>query len=195
MKARRHKVSADQTKEHLIAAVIRLLDRKSAGDISCKEIAASAGVNHGLVHRYFGTKDALVREAVRRTNERIQRDHPAVGAGSWSFRLLTSHPEIPRIVARCCLDGPKDLLPLAAPNPATVDLHAGQIRAALERLGLAGIADPYAINAAGLAMFLGWVVFRPLLEAGYKIPADADEQLAAAMRLIDAIMAPGAGGG
>jgi AcrR family transcriptional regulator len=46
------------------AAILRsageLLARKSPSEVSLREIAAHAGVNYGLIHRHFGTKDELV---------------------------------------------------------------------------------------------------------------------------------------
>ncbi len=37
-----------------------LLARKSPSEVSLREIAKHAGVNYGLIHRHFGTKDELV---------------------------------------------------------------------------------------------------------------------------------------
>jgi AcrR family transcriptional regulator len=46
------------------AAILRsageLLARKSPSEVSLREIALHAGVNYGLIHRHFGTKDELV---------------------------------------------------------------------------------------------------------------------------------------
>ena len=53
------KSRSEQTKRALLEAAVRLLDRRAAGDISVRDIAAEAGVNHGLVHHYFGTKQRL----------------------------------------------------------------------------------------------------------------------------------------
>jgi AcrR family transcriptional regulator len=180
---------AEETKEALIGALIRLLDRKSAADVSVKEIAAEARVNHGLVHRHFGSKEALLREAVARTNAEIRKHHPDTGTTSWSLGLHRERPHLSRILARCCLDGPLDLLALAAPPPEKIETHARQARALLARFGLEGLADPYLVNALGVAAMLGWAVFRPYLEAGYKIPPDADEKMTAYAALVDLALA------
>jgi len=182
---------AEEIKEALVAAVVRLLDRKAAADISLKEVAAEARVNHGLIHRHFGSKEALVREAVVRANARIREGHPDVGALSWSTALHRERPELARILARCCLDGPRDLLVLAGPDPSKVDTHARQVEGLLARAGLSGLVDPYLLNAFGVAACLGWVVFRPYLDAGYKVPKDADERIAALTPLVDLALAGG----
>lgn len=46
----------------LIAATTELIVEKGLS-MSVREIAARAGVNHGLVHAYFGTKEALLTAA------------------------------------------------------------------------------------------------------------------------------------
>ena len=113
------------------------------------------------------------------------------GTLSWSLALHRERPELSRILARCCLDGPHDLLALAAPAPEKIDLHARQVTGVLERVGLAGLVDPYLVNALGVATMLGWAVFRPYLVAGYRVPPDADERIAALVPLVDMVMAGG----
>jgi AcrR family transcriptional regulator len=178
-------IGAVATREALRAAVIRLLARRSLGEISVRDIAAEAGVNHGLVHRHFGSKEALVREAVYDANERIARDHPQFGATRWTVGLLRERPEIARVLARVCLDGPRDLLALAAPPPEALEAYVQPIREGLGRLGIE--LDPYVVNAAGCAALLGWAVFRPLFRAGWGLPPDADEHFADIATLLDAL--------
>ncbi len=181
-------IGSEAVREALIAAVLRLLDRRSLADISVRDIAAEAGVNHGLVHRHFGSKDALVREAIRRTNERIRSEHPALGQTRWTAALLRNRPEIARILARCCLDGPRDLLPLAAPPPDVLETYVAPVRAAMARLGLGDADDAYVINAAGCAALLGWVILRPLFESGWGLPADTDERFARIAAILDRLL-------
>jgi hypothetical protein len=46
--------------------------------------------------------------------------------------------------------------------------------------------DPHLINALASAAFLGWFVFQPLLRHGFGLPADAEQQLAQLLALVDA---------
>lgn len=61
------------SREKLIAAAKRCLVEKGHGACSVKDIAAEAGVNHGLVHHYFGSKEGLWVAMMQREAEIIQR--------------------------------------------------------------------------------------------------------------------------
>ncbi|WP_419552573.1 helix-turn-helix domain-containing protein [Candidatus Poriferisodalis sp.] len=50
----------------LLDAVRDLLADRSPADVTAKEIVASAGVNHGQIHHYFGSKEALAASTIRR---------------------------------------------------------------------------------------------------------------------------------
>lgn len=58
--------SASETREAIAAAATRLFSERGLAAVTVRDIAAEAGVNHALVHRYFGTKDAIVREVIER---------------------------------------------------------------------------------------------------------------------------------
>lgn len=53
------------TKEKLVEAAGRCLLEKGSHAASVKAIASMAGVNHGLVHHYFGSKEGLFIELVK----------------------------------------------------------------------------------------------------------------------------------
>jgi AcrR family transcriptional regulator len=156
-----------------------------------RDIAEKAGVNHGLIHRYFGSKEALVRAAVKRTSAAVNAERPTPPEMAWTLRLFRERPELARIVARCCLDGPTDVLKYAGTEPAVRrEIHA-TIRAALERTGLGAAIDPRVLNALGVAALLGWVVFRPLLDAAFDLPKDADARMARVAALVDRVLGIG----
>lgn len=179
---------ADETKEALIAALVRLLTTRGIGAISVRDVAAKAGVNHGLVHRYFGSKEGLVREAVSQIGERFYKGSPAAGQTRWIFELLRAHPELPIVIARTCLDGPHDLLGAAAPPGALMKRLLERVEQQLARLGLADRVDGRVINALVTAALLGWFVFQPLLADHYELPADASEQVSGLLGNLDAMM-------
>src|SRR5579859_493699 len=62
--------SPDTSTRILRAAFRRLLDDGYAG-LSTRDIAAEAGVNHALIHYYFGTKDKLVIAALDDANNQL----------------------------------------------------------------------------------------------------------------------------
>jgi AcrR family transcriptional regulator len=55
--------------DRLIEAAKVLGAERSPTEISGRELAAAANVNYGLIHHYFGSKEAVFAEAVRETGE------------------------------------------------------------------------------------------------------------------------------
>jgi AcrR family transcriptional regulator len=80
-----------ETRVKLLAATWKLLARDGYAGLSTREIAAEAGVNHALVHYYFGTKDRLVIAALDEANSgliaRQERMYAAPGgfAEKWAM--------------------------------------------------------------------------------------------------------------
>ena len=54
--------SSSVTRKLILAAARDLFARRGVDSVSVREVAAAAGVNHALVHRYFGTKTDIVAE-------------------------------------------------------------------------------------------------------------------------------------
>ena len=75
--------------EALLDAAERLLADAGYAGITTRRLAAEAGVNHGLVHYYFGSNENLLVHALERFTGRLiarQRELYAVGvpfAGRW----------------------------------------------------------------------------------------------------------------
>jgi AcrR family transcriptional regulator len=181
-------MKAQETKKALIDALLRLICRDSVAAVSVRDVAREAGVNHGLVHRYFGSKENLVRDAVAQMSARVHEgDRAALSARS--FQFLRDNPALPLMVARACLDGPHDVLALAAPTPERLEAIVAPIRAWLARLGLGQEINPHVVNALGTSALLGWFVLRPFLAASYGLPEDADDQVAEIARVIDRLFA------
>jgi AcrR family transcriptional regulator len=185
---RRERLAADDTRSLLVAAFVEFLKTRSLESISVREVAAAAGVNHGLVHRYFGSKAALVEAAVQQVSEELHRGTPEhAGMSAATFATLRQRPELARLVARACLDDLKDLLGPAAPPRVRLEEIVRPIRAAAERAGAKDV-DPYLLNALASSALLGWFVFKPLLEKGFGLRKDADDQLAALLARLDALV-------
>jgi AcrR family transcriptional regulator len=67
-----HKPSARETAEEaLLDAAERLLADVGYAAITTRRLAAEAGVNHGLVHYYFGSNENLLVRALERFTERL----------------------------------------------------------------------------------------------------------------------------
>ena len=57
--------------EALLDAAERLLVEVGHAGITTRRLAEEAGVNHGLVHYYFGSNEALLVRALERFTERL----------------------------------------------------------------------------------------------------------------------------
>ena len=72
------RVSRAQSVERLLEATISLLAAKPISDISVQEIADAAGLNHGYIFRYFGTRldlfEAVTVEIAHRARAQIEAE-------------------------------------------------------------------------------------------------------------------------
>jgi AcrR family transcriptional regulator len=55
---------ADAVRADLLAATVDLLSQRPARDVTVRDIAERAGVQHSMITRHFGSKRALVADAV-----------------------------------------------------------------------------------------------------------------------------------
>lgn len=58
-------------KEALLDAAERMLVDVGYAAITTRKLGEEAGVNHGLIHHYFGSSDALLVQALERFTERL----------------------------------------------------------------------------------------------------------------------------
>lgn len=54
-------MAAASARQDIIDAALRLLEDRPPSAISGRELAEEAGVNYGLIHHYFGSKDILLQ--------------------------------------------------------------------------------------------------------------------------------------
>jgi TetR/AcrR family transcriptional repressor of bet genes len=101
-------VPAPDARARLIAAGFRVLAERGYDATTVKEVAREAGVNQGLVHYYFGSKDALLlavaEEArqqymteLRRLREETPPERLGAESFAWGERLLREMPEQYRV--------------------------------------------------------------------------------------------------
>lgn len=69
----------DAVRRALIDAAKTLMGMRSPRQVSGRELAQVAGVNYGLIHHYFGTKDNVFAEAVRESTETMAQRWDAGG--------------------------------------------------------------------------------------------------------------------
>jgi len=78
---------ATNTRDKLMDATVRCLLEHGHAGCTVKQIARLAGVNHGLVHHYFGSKEQLMLEVLQREAGRIEAELDAV-SDSADFRVF-----------------------------------------------------------------------------------------------------------
>ena len=61
----------EAVRRSLIDAALQLMTMRSPRQISGRELAKTAGVNYGLIHHYFGSKDAVFGAAVTEATEEM----------------------------------------------------------------------------------------------------------------------------
>lgn len=95
-------MQAAETRRRLIESAVELFSEASYDDVSVAEIAHTAGVAHGLLFHYFGTKRGIYLEAVRAAADRLNKFftvRPGLAPGRQlrdalidHFRFLSEHP-------------------------------------------------------------------------------------------------------
>ena len=75
----------EEVRAAVLAAAGELFAERGPSAVSVRDIASLAGVNHGLIHRHFGSKEGLLRETLELMAGEIAEQMPRSGtAGSRS---------------------------------------------------------------------------------------------------------------
>ncbi len=142
----------------MLTATSRLVAERGPDGFSVRDIAGRAGVNHALVHRYFGTKADVLEQMLAAEAEAVVAavlDSALPTSGGTEpeivielLDLLAARPSYWRTLVHAVLDSPEAALPGTA---STTELFAG-----LWRDGQADQA--VATSTAGVTV-LGWLIF------------------------------------
>lgn len=166
---------ADRTKIAILDAARRLFAERGIRTVSIRDIAAEAGVSHGLVQQYFGTRDRMVAGIIQneidavmsvpqlKMNEEADIDLEEIRRtlrdGMGNFR------DFARIIMRAELDGiePEKMIDPDASTPA---MHLASAIAAMkarsplkDRKGL----NPKLVSAYINAALFGFATLSPWL--------------------------------
>ena len=171
--------SREWVENELITAAADLLGEVGPRALTVRMIAERAGVNHGLVHHYFGGKAELLRAAMARLVDE-HRDFAKEKSGGRVLPVplaLTGDPRYLRAVVRAVLDGDNELATTEVTTGASIP------RSVLEHLtARRGASEPdietKALVAAGMAFEMGWAALEPFIMA----VVDVDGEEAEAVR-------------
>jgi TetR/AcrR family transcriptional regulator, repressor for neighboring sulfatase len=145
-----------EVRQALIEAATVLFAEQGPGAVPVREIARRAGVNHGLVHRYFGSKDGLVSAVLDRLSAQstaeVESHEPSVVTYSAEGPTATQG----RILAH---------LLLAGADPADFKSDYPAARTMIRHCRQRGMSDRQARErvAQVLALVLGWQFFEPFV--------------------------------
>lgn len=161
----------EQVRAALIDAATELFAERGPSAVTVRQIAEQAGVNHGLVHHYFGSKDALLADVL----EVLSRQSAAEAAADPAafFVVGGAAERHGRILAHLLLEG-RDITAHQSEFPSIQALIEGYRSEA----GVSD-ADARARAAQVAAMVMGWQLFEPFLTtaAGLELTDDARRAL------------------
>jgi AcrR family transcriptional regulator len=189
----------EQTIHDILDAAERLLDRKGPDGFGLAELGRDAGVSFGLIHHYFGGKEGLLREVLRRTLRQMGREirriqesgefwDPNAPAVVVVFDTYLRKPGFARLMAWGLLKG----LLVAEEVSLEVQRDRDALDTMVDRLrdGMPGASriDAAALTTLLTSAVLGFNLLRPLLvqTRGWNERSDEilREQLVRAMRSI-----------
>jgi AcrR family transcriptional regulator len=150
---------AERARAALVEAATRLLPEQAPSTISGRDLAAEAGVNYGLIHHYFGSKDAVLGAGLVALREDFIGTHDDVA----SLRLLTENPHpYLQALARSHIDYPdtvasvgefplgQALVDVVSQRMATADEHADESEAKARVIAMVSIQLCYSVFGAAL---------------------------------------------
>lgn len=165
-------------KQALVSAATQLFAARGPAAVGVREIAREAGVNHGLVHRHFGSKQGLLRAVMTRLADEQNSglgdaaDERLVGLLSRAWTNANDAGLHWRILARSILDGE---------DPGELQESFPVVNRLLEaaRRERPGPMSPEAFTVCLVSTGLGLMLFGPFLRA----VIDCDEEAWRALRL------------
>ncbi|HEY1841786.1 MAG TPA: helix-turn-helix domain-containing protein [Mycobacterium sp.] len=162
-------------KEEVIAAVLQaaseLFAEKGPAATSIREVAARAGVNHGLLHRHFGSKRQLLAATLQHLADsaaalRESGAPPAEIEASYDFQA--------RVMVRSTLDGfPVEELQQRFPG---MEAFLDEVRSEHSDERTARL-----LAAHGMALQIGWGLFGPTLRVAFGLQDLDDGEIRAAV--------------
>jgi len=171
---RRRRRSRQETEADLLAAARRLLQRDGVlAGVNLREVATEAGVNHGQIYQYFGSRQALLRASVADLMERQSAGHdahweqPFAERRAEMFRHRLAEPELVKLEALLALDGDSEFSALPRLDQTRRSLERDQAEGALPAAG-----DALAAHVMTAAAQMGYIIFREVYARDTGIPLD-----------------------
>ncbi len=183
------------TRKLILAAARDLFATRGIDGVSVREIAAAAGVNHALVHRYFGTKTDIVAEILdgeAKTMSAMARPEAdavtslAALRGVFSYVLTGGRTSL-LLMLRAEIDGlaPERLLDGSPLRPLST--LASWLEQQIEQKGPgAPETDPRVVAMVLGAALMGLASVQPMLSAG--VGLEGEDAAALLQRCVDVLV-------
>jgi AcrR family transcriptional regulator len=168
--------NAERTKAAILQAARRLFAERGVAAASIRDIAEAAGVSHGLVQQYFGTRAKMIAAIIGNEIEEFGKLIPPGEAGGAEFalenlrRMLASGEDRFRDFARLIIWAelagvePEKMLDPAIPTPAmALATSISELQAATP--ASSGVIDPLMVSAYVNASLFAFATLAPWLMA------------------------------
>jgi AcrR family transcriptional regulator len=182
------KRNAEKTKAAIIKAARRLFAKLDIATVSYRDIAKAAGVSHGLVQQYFGTRQHMIAAIIQNEIEEAGKFRSEITVGSPDLTPEKLRCELKagakrfrdfaRIITRAELANvkPEKLLDLSIPPPALI--LANSIRNLQAKSPGPDRMDPRLVSAYINASLFAFATMSPwLMQSVGLAPKDYEAKL------------------
>ena len=155
-----------QTQLALIDAGIKLFSQRGLKNVSVRQLADEAGVNHSLLFRHFGNKDGLIKAVFAARFEQMGAFNPEqISNGEkmleTSIRAVMQDEQLWRLMTFAALEGEEWIL-RSIPSPYIASTLSQLDKRQKEGSIYNGV-EAAVLLGSGFALGLGWAVFRKIL--------------------------------
>jgi TetR/AcrR family transcriptional regulator, repressor for neighboring sulfatase len=165
----------DEVIDAVLQTAIQLFAERGIAAVSVREVATHAAVNPGLVHRYMGAKEDLVRAVMIRAGTNVMRDLESSQDPAYADSSDADITAYQRILAHLILEGHDlDSMPLDFPIMRYVLDRIDSTTAEDER-------DARLRAVCVIALDIGWRLFEPLVAAATDLEPDERAEVRAAI--------------
>jgi AcrR family transcriptional regulator len=165
------------SEERLIVAAGELMSEVGPRALSVRGVAERAGVNHGLVHHYFGGKDGLLQAAMVRLVEEhaVFAREKSQGSPMPVPLSLKDDQKYLRAVVRSVLDDEMELAQTELTAGVSVPRTALDHAVTKKKMEKADV-ETKALFSIGMAMEMGWAALEPFIFASMDVVGDEEQE-------------------
>lgn len=157
-----------QVHRALIDAGIKLFSERGMKNVSVRELADEAGVNHSLLFRHFGNKDGLIKVVFEKRFERmgVFKDTKVTDGEQMletSIRAVIQDEQLWRLMTFAALEGSDWIL--SSISSPYIKATLSQLKKSQDEGAIYNGVEASVLLGSGFALGLGWAVFRKILMA------------------------------